>query len=129
MISVLYAIISLRFVVPQEDLFVARSREVTQENCLPFSNETHTWRTNGYVNIFHNPDGDTGWKKKSALKYYGGLKQEAFFEGKGGLLGISTIMQTVSNASIMCSKKPTAARLLVISPSPQQSTRTHTIDQ
>ena len=117
MISVFYAILMLPFAVLGEDLYVPRS---PNDDCFDFSNDTLLWETGGYALANQANDGNISWKVKSSVKFYGGLTPEAVFEGGGGLIGVSMVLQTVSNPDIKCPAKPRATTLLVIHPSPLQ---------
>ena len=112
--------LSLPFVVLAQDQFSedeykTRSQKDLEERCLPFSNDTLYWETEGYVDIPQDNDVIQAMKKKSSLKFYGGLTQHDFFEGDGGLIGTNMIL---SDDGLKCSKKPNTTRLLVIQPCP-----------
>ena len=115
----MYAIFGLAIllVVLAEDRlaveYTTRSKEDLQEHCHKFSNGTLWWQTNGYVKVPQDDNGQQILKEKSSVKFYGGLEQDDFFEGDGGLIGTSQIL---SDDGAQCMKKPKKTRLLVFNP-------------
>ena len=98
--------LSLPFVVLAKDQsseveYKTRSQKDLEEHCLPFSDKTLWWETEGFVHIPQDNNAPQAMKKKSSLKFYGGLKQEDFFESDGGLIGTNVIL---SDDGFKCSK-------------------------
>ena len=120
--EMIYTIFGLPFLVLAEEvLYTTRSQQDAAENCLPFSNETLWWNTDGYVRISQDDNDGTRLRIKSSLKFYGGLTQDDLFEGQGGLIGTTMVLAN-KEGNFSCAKKPNRTRLLVCSTLPTPNT-------